>query len=136
MIVVDAVAWVRALVDSGPSGDASREVLRDDPDWAAPAHAPIEVLRTIRRFEQAELISSAQADAYAEEVRHAEVRYAGPDPWLLSAVWERRHNVSPYDAPYIAVAQRYGVSMVTFDERLARTSRALGVDVVVPSPSA
>lgn len=133
MIVVDAGAWVHALVDAGPGGNASREILSNDPDWAAPAHAPIEVLRTIRRYEQAELITPADADAHARAVRDATVRYTGPEPWVLATVWKRRHNVSPYDAPYLAVAQAYGVPLLTFDGRLARAARDLGVNVMLPS---
>lgn len=135
MIVVDAGVWVRALVDGGRSGDACRQVLSDDLEWVAPAHAPIEVLRTIRRYESAKLITTAQADAFAGAVREVEVQYTGPETWLLAMVWDRRHNVSPYDAPYVALAQSYGVPLVTLDERLGRAATAIGADVVVPIPS-
>jgi predicted nucleic acid-binding protein len=134
VIVVDAGAWVRALVDKSPIGDAARQVLSDDPEWSAPAHAPIEALRTLRRYESAGLIATEQADAYAAEVREAEVRYTGPERWLLAAVWDRRHNVSPYEAPYLALAQHYDIPLVTLDERLARAARALGAGVLVPMP--
>lgn len=132
MIVVDAGAWVRALVDNGPLGDASRQVLTDDPEWAAPAHAPIEVLRTIRRYEFAGLVAGEQAGAHAAAVREAELLYAGPERWLLATVWDRRHNISPYDAPYVALALHHGVPLVTFDERLARAAIDTGADVLVP----
>lgn len=106
----------------------------DDPEWSAPAHAPSEALRTLRRYESAGLIATEQADAYAAEVREAEVRHTGPERWLLTAVWDRRHNVSPCDAPHRALAQHYDIPLVTLDERLARAARALGADVVVPMP--
>ena len=134
MIVVDAGAWVRALIDKGPNGDASRQVLNDDSEWVAPTHAPIEALRTIRRYERAGLITTDWASAVAAEVGEAEVRYVGPERWLLSAVWESRHNISPYDAPYVALAQHYDIPLVTLDERLARAARALGADILVPEP--
>ncbi|RIQ19578.1 type II toxin-antitoxin system VapC family toxin [Jiangella rhizosphaerae] len=135
MIVVDAGVWVRALIDSSIAGDACRQTLTDDPEWAAPAHAPIEVLRTIRRYESAGLITTEQADAFAVAVRNAEVRSTGPEAWLLAMIWDRRHNVSPYDAPYVALAQHYGVALVTLDERLGRAAAAAGIDVVVPASS-
>lgn len=67
-------------------------------------------------------------------MREAEVRYTGPEGWLLAAVWNYRHNISPYDAPYVALAQHYGVPLVTLDARLARAASATGVDVLVPAP--
>jgi predicted nucleic acid-binding protein len=133
VIVVDASAWVRALVDGGPAGDASRQELTD-PDWAAPAHMPIEVLRALRRYESAGVLSTAQADAFAAEVGRATLRYAEPEPWLLAAIWMRRHNISPYDAGYVALAESYGVPLVTLDERLAKAAGGFGVQTVVPKP--
>lgn len=60
------------------------------------------------------------------------VRYLGPEPWLLAEVWRARHVLSAYDAPYVAIAMRYRVPLVTLDERLARAARAMRVEVLVP----
>ena len=46
--------------------------------------------------------------------------------------WQLVHNVSPYDAPYLAIARALAAPLVTFDERLATAAGALDVDVVVP----
>lgn len=135
MIVLDAGVWVRALVEDGPAGEACRGILVDDPDWLAPGHAPIEVLRTIRRYEALGRLTTRQADRHARSVREAEVRYAGPERWLLAAVWEHRHNVSPYDAPYVTLALRHDLALVTLDERLGRAARTLGTRVLVPGSS-
>ena len=132
MIVVDAGVWARSLIDAGPEGDACRDVLTGDPDWLAPSHAPIEVLRTIRRYESAGLITAADGDAFAAEVVEAAVTYVGPEPWLLGSVWQHRKNVSPHDVPYVTVALHHGISLVTLDVRLSRAAVAAGADVVVP----
>jgi predicted nucleic acid-binding protein len=92
MIVVDASVWVRALVDDGSAGDAARLALTHDPGWVAPAHMPVEVLRTLRRYEAAGVLTAAQAALFAAEVGEATVRYAPPESWLLAAIWARRHN--------------------------------------------
>lgn len=136
MIVVDASVWVRALVDDGTAGDVARRILTDDPDWAAPAHMPVEVLRTLRRYEAAGVLTTAQAGVFAAEVGEATVRYAAPDSRLLAAVWVRRHNVSPYDAGYLALADMYDAPLVTLDERLARVAGQAGVSATVPKPEA
>jgi predicted nucleic acid-binding protein len=134
MIVVDDSAWVRSLVDGGPAGNAARRALTGDPDWAAPAHMPVEVLRTLRRYESGNILTSVQADLFAAEVAGATLRYALPEPWLLAAVWARRHNVSPYDAGYLALAEQYDAPLVTLDERLAKAAEQAGIDAVVPKP--
>lgn len=132
MIVLDASSWVLALVDAGATGEAAREVLRADPDWTAPAHTSIEVLRTLRRYEQREVLAPAAAEGLAAEVIAAEVRPTLPDAALLGYVWQHRHNLSPYDAPYVALSVRHRTSLVTNDSRLGRAAADLDVTVVVP----
>ncbi len=39
---------------------------------------------------------------------------------LLARCWELRDNLTPYDASYVALAERLGVTLVTADARLAR----------------
>lgn len=133
MIVVDASAWVIALVDSGERGERVRAALTADPDWMAPAHAPIEVLRTLRRFEAAGSVTTAQAEGLARAVWAAEVRYVGVEPGVLQTVWRLRENVSAYDAPYLAAAGAHDVPLVTLDERLSRAGSGLGIEVRVPA---
>jgi predicted nucleic acid-binding protein len=132
VIVLDASTWVLALVDSGSRGDSARRVLSADPDWMVPAHASIEVLRTLRRYETTGAIDGSAAAELALEVIGAEVRRVLPDAALLRYVWLHRHNVSPYDAPYLGLAARHGVSLVTNDLRLARAAEDLGLLTVVP----
>lgn len=86
MIVLDASSWVVALVDAGATGDAARRVLGEDPDWTAPAHMPVEVLRTLRRYEQQGVLGPAAADGFAAAVVAAGVRTTLPDRALLEYV--------------------------------------------------
>jgi predicted nucleic acid-binding protein len=133
VIVVDAGVWVRSLIDDGSTGDAARRVLAGDLEWTAPAHAPIEALRTVRRYETAGFLSTAQAQLAAAEVLAAQIDYVGPERWLLVSVWRHRHNLSAYDAPYVVIAQSRGIPLVTLDRRLERAATAAGVPVVVPT---
>ena len=43
-----------------------------------------------------------------------------PHDGLLSDVWSYRHNLSAYDAAYVALAHRLNVGLITADARLAR----------------
>jgi len=41
---------------------------------------------------------------------------------LLMEIWQRRHNLSAYDAAYIVLAEKLGASLLTRDGRLAGAS--------------
>jgi predicted nucleic acid-binding protein len=42
-----------------------------------------------------------------------------PHDWLLPRVWELRHNLTAYDAIYVALAEALDAPLVTRDQRLA-----------------
>lgn len=104
----------------------------DDPHWSAPTHMVLEVLRTLRRYELAGSLSAGAADELAAAVRSAQVSHHPLDDEVLGFAWRYRHNLSPYDAPYVALALIHDAPLVTSDERLARAAHALGAAVVVP----
>jgi len=132
VIVVDACAWVRALVDNGARGDAARELVLADQRWAAPAHMPLEVMRTLHRGVLSGELTRSQATSWARFVAATEVELVSPDDGMLSRVWTLGDTISIYDGAYVAVAEAYDVPLVTADARLARAARARGVDAVVP----
>ena len=41
---------------------------------------------------------------------------------LLDRVWELRDNLTPYDAAYVALAERLKLPLLTADARIARAS--------------
>lgn len=129
MIVVDASAWVYALIDPGAAGDDCRSAMRSHRSWVAPAHMPTEALRTVRRFETAGLVSQPKVDEIVEEIVTAAFDYQGPDPSLLAAQWKLRHNLSAYDAPYVVLGRKFRSPLITLDGRLARAAMTLGVEV-------
>jgi predicted nucleic acid-binding protein len=51
---------------------------------------------------------------------------------LLSAAWDLRHNLSVYDALYVALARRLRCPLITVDRRLV-AAPGIGVPVVVAS---
>lgn len=47
---------------------------------------------------------------------------AGEDADLLPRIWELRHNVTAYDAAYLALAEAIDAPLVTCDARLAAST--------------
>jgi predicted nucleic acid-binding protein len=62
VIVIDAGAWVRALVDKSTVGDAARQVLRDDPEWAAPVTLDERLARAARALGAAVLVPTSRTE--------------------------------------------------------------------------
>jgi predicted nucleic acid-binding protein len=44
--------------------------------------------------------------------------------------WDLRENFNAYDATYVALAEALGCRLVTCDEKIARSARAVGVDYI------
>jgi predicted nucleic acid-binding protein len=88
------------------------------------------MLRTLRKLEDAGVLTARPARGLVREVAAVEVIYVGPEPSLISEQWELRHNVSAYDAAYVALCLRHGLPLLTLDLRLARAAETLGVEVL------
>lgn len=114
MIVVDASVLATALGDDGDDGDRMRNALAGE-DLAAPEIIDLEVASVWRRTLSDER-RAAQALTDLEELPLARA----PHVPLLSRCWELRHNLTPYDAAYVALAEALNVVLLTGDQRLAR----------------
>lgn len=113
--MIDASAVVESLT-------VGQHGLAADDDWHAPHLLDFEVSSTLRRGAYA----GDWAPSFAREClgyfmgleieRH-------PARGLLPRMWELRHDISAYDASYVALAEALGVPLVTLDRRLATTAR-------------
>lgn len=75
----------------------------------------------IRRWVARGKLGLSQADQAILDLAGLPIeRY--PHVALLPRVWELRHNVTPYDAAYVALAEALGAVLVTADGRLARAA--------------
>jgi len=129
VIVVDASAWASALAGTDELAIGCRALLATDDAWMGPCHMATEMLRTLRKLEYAALLPPPDARTLVDSVAKAKVTYVGPEPSLLAEQWNLRHNVSAYDAAYVALSLRYGLPLVTLDLRLARAAQSFGVEV-------
>ncbi|TNC28563.1 type II toxin-antitoxin system VapC family toxin [Amycolatopsis alkalitolerans] len=136
MIVIDASLMVEALVNDSVLGDLAQSALNADPRWVAPEHLRVEATSAIRGLLLAKKLSGERADTAVSTLNQLTVGYAG---WgeIADRVWELRHNLTPYDAAYIALAEIRGCRLVTTDRKLLDCSaRSCQVDVVGdPAPA-
>jgi predicted nucleic acid-binding protein len=91
----------------------------------APTLIDCEVLAVLRKLVMRKDITDVRADeALADLLQWPVRRLAATD--LLREAWSLRHNVSAYDAFYVAAARLYDAQVLTADGPLARAPQ-LGV---------
>ena len=118
MIVVDASAVIEVLLNT-PSGIQIAERFFNP---AETLHAPhlldVEVAQVLRRYTRTgELDTARGLQALEDLVDFPLTRY--PHDLFLLRIWELRHNVTAYDAAYIALAEALGAPLLTRDAALA-----------------
>jgi len=131
MLVVDASVLFEVVADTADS-EPLRQRLLEDPDHVAPHLVDAEVLAVIQVHHRRGVLDRTAADQAVDDLR----RWPG-ERWshrpLLDRAWELRDNVRAYDALYVALAEALEATLVTLDERLAR-SPGLRCRVEVPRP--
>jgi predicted nucleic acid-binding protein len=121
VIVVDASVLANMLVYADGRGRKARGVLAGDPEWAVPEHWMAEVFSAVRGLERGNKISADSGRLAVTRLAQLAVDRVPLDE-LLDRMWELRPTVSGYDAAYVALAERRGLTLVTADGRLARAA--------------
>jgi predicted nucleic acid-binding protein len=120
MIVVEASVVVTALADDGADGEKLRSRLQADGDLHVPELLDLEVAAVLRRIAVMErALSPRRASRALEDLADLPAARYSHRP-LLGRIWELRHNLPPYDAAYVALAEALDAVLITTDRRLAR----------------
>lgn len=114
MIVLDASAAVLGLLNDGDA----RAALRDEA-VVCPHLVDAEVLHALRSQVRRGDVDAADAERAVDRWGRLGVERVGV-AGLLGRIWELRHNLSAYDATYVAVAEALAVPLLTADGRIAR----------------
>ena len=123
MIVVDSSVLVAALLADQDFGLwAARAVAGFD--LGAPAIAAFEGANVIRRHAAAGLIDARLAAAAHRDLALLSVEY-WPYHAVAARCWELRHNLTIYDAAFVAKAEATHSPLYTLDQRLATASGPL-----------
>jgi predicted nucleic acid-binding protein len=122
LIVVDASAMLEVLLRTETGARVEDRLLRRGESLHAPHLLDVEVAQVLRRYAAAgELTPERGRDALVDLADFPVHRY--PHDVLLPRIWELRHNVTAYDAAYLALAEVLGARLVTCDARLASAPR-------------
>ncbi|MBI5309675.1 MAG: type II toxin-antitoxin system VapC family toxin [Actinobacteria bacterium] len=119
-MIVDASALLPYLVDDSDHGRRAREVVGDR-EISAPALVDLELLSSLRRQVTRGILSERRAAEAISDLQLLDLDRI-PHELLLERVWQLRQNLTPYDASYVALAERLGQPLLTCDERLANSS--------------
>jgi predicted nucleic acid-binding protein len=121
MAVIDASVLTAFYAADDPRRDVVAARLAVGDALFAPAHLDAEVVSALRGMA---LRSSALRAAVPTALRHLAgfpIRRMPLAP-LLERMWELRENVTPYDAAYVALAERLDGPLVTSDSKLTAAS--------------
>ena len=95
----------------------------DDVQHYAPELIDLEYASALRKMVLRGALEAEEASVYIEDwAANSLIRCN--HTMLLHRVWELRNSITPYDASYVALAERLGAPLITADKRLARAASA------------
>jgi len=119
VIVIDASVLAPALAYDTAEGKAARGRLNGEESLSAPEIVDLEVVSAWRRALQAGRLNEDRSQRALLDL--ATMRLARmPHRPLMPRIWELRHNLTPYDAAYVALAEALDTVLLTADGKLAR----------------
>jgi predicted nucleic acid-binding protein len=117
--VVDSSVLVAALIDTGAHGVWAENVLAGGSLYA-PELVCAEATNIFRRLERAKQITTPEANAAQEDLTQLDIVLFSFEPFA-ERIWELRHNVTSYDAWYVAIAEALKLPLATLDQPLSRS---------------
>jgi predicted nucleic acid-binding protein len=118
MIVIDASAMIEVLLVTPAAMAVEERLFSPEETLHAPHLLDLEVAQVLRRYcASGEMSAERAEEALADLTILGVNRY--PHDLFLSRVWELRHNVTAYDAAYVALAEELSAPLLTRDRRLA-----------------
>ena len=129
MIVVDASAVLEVLLQTPAAPKVTRRIFGAGETLHAPQLLDVEIAQVLRRYARSGVISASRgAEALKDLADFPISRY--PHFVLLPRIWQLRHNVTAYDAAYLALAEALNASLVTRDRALASAGTSVPVEVL------
>jgi predicted nucleic acid-binding protein len=129
VIVLDASAALDWLLQTPAGQQIEKRIYARSESLHAPHLLDVEVAQVLRRLVREAVVSAQRGEEAIQDLADLRVaRY--PHFVFLSRIWQLRHNLSAYDAAYVALAENLGATLLTRDARLASASgRGVAVEV-------
>lgn len=121
MIVVDASAVLEALLQTAAASAVEEHLFSEGVPLHAPHLLDLEVAQVLRRHAAIGQIEPPRCRDALDALRAFPLRRYSHDV-LLERVWELRHNLTAYDAAYVALAEALDATLLTRDRHLAAAS--------------
>ena len=118
MIVVDASAVLEALLRTSAARAVEKRLFELSQTLHAPHLLDVEVAQVVRRYAANGEIDTERGRMALDDLADLPLRRY-PHDFLLPRVWELRHNLTAYDAMYVALAEVLDAPLLTRDRRLA-----------------
>lgn len=119
MVVIDASAVVDFLAD-GPKVPRLAQIILSGRLHAV-TFIDLEVMHAFRRLLIRREMSENRAKQALLDFHALSITRHAHEP-LLHRIWDLRHNITAYDAAYVALAEKLDLPLVTRDARLARAA--------------
>jgi predicted nucleic acid-binding protein len=121
VIVLDASAAIEWLLQTSTGQRVEQRIFSQSESLHSPHLLDVEIIQVLRRLVRERVVSAPRADQAITDLLDLRInRY--PLVVLLPRIWQLRHNLSAYDAAYVALAEELGATLLTRDGRLASAS--------------
>jgi predicted nucleic acid-binding protein len=118
LIIIDASAVLEVLLRTEAGFRIEERVLSPQETLHAPHLLDLEIAQVLRRYCAAgEMEPERGLEALTDLTDLPINRY--PHEIYLPRIWELRHNLTAYDAAYVALAEALPAPLITRDMRLA-----------------
>jgi predicted nucleic acid-binding protein len=137
VFVLDASVTMAWCFEDEATPDTDAVLDRLGADAAVvPAIWSLEVTNVLLVAERRGRVSEAQSSRFAGLLAQLPIDIDDhPADIAALAALGRRHELSSYDASYLALAQRLGAGLATLDRPLAAAAARAGVDLLITPPS-
>ncbi len=121
LAVIDASVLAAFYAADDPRRAAVVERLTAGHALFAPAHLDAEVVSALRSMARGNRVLNRAVPGALRHLAGFAIRRIPLAPFL-ERMWELRENVTPYDAAYVALAERLDGALITCDTRLGAAS--------------